>query len=103
MRKKKGVRSKGSPRKVEVGLKSGGELSRKRWGCKLPWVGSIEKKSRTGVFFSFARIDRKTPVLRLAIYSIQISLCGLRSTRYQGRGEPDSPVVNLKRAADGRR
>ena len=48
----------------------------------------------------FARIERKTPVLRPALQSKQSILCGLR--RRLGRG-PNGQIVSLKKAADGKR
>ena len=52
---------------------------------------------------TFARIERKTPVLRPAFQSNRSSLCGLHRSRDRGRGGPDGHIVSVKRAADGRR
>ena len=52
---------------------------------------------------TFARIERKTPVLRPAIQSKQSSLCGLHRSRDQEGGGPNGQIVSVKRAADGRR
>ena len=41
---KERVRSKGSPGKFRVGLKRRGELNKRRWGGRLAWWGSTEKK-----------------------------------------------------------
>ena len=49
---------------------------------------------------TFARIERKTPVLRPALQSKQSSLCGLH--RSEDRG-PNGQIVSVKRAACGRR
>ena len=49
---------------------------------------------------SFARIERKTPVLGPALQSNQSSLYGLHRNRNQGRGNPNG---SIKRAADGGR
>ena len=51
----------------------------------------------------FARIERKTPVLRPALQSKQGSLCGLHRSRDRGGGAPNGLIVSVKRAADGRR
>ena len=51
---------------------------------------------------TFARIERKTPVLRPALQSKQSSLCGLHCSGYRG-GRPNGQIVSVKRAADGRR
>ena len=52
---------------------------------------------------TFARIERKSPVLRPALQSKQSSLCGLRRRRDRGGGGPNGYIVNVKRAADGSR
>ena len=41
---KKRVRSKVTPRKLGVGLKRRGQLNKKRWGWRLAWWRSTEKK-----------------------------------------------------------
>ena len=48
----------------------------------------------------FARIERKTPVLRPALQSKQSSLCGLHCCRDRG---PNGQIVSEKRTADERR
>ena len=45
----KRVRSKVIPRKVGVGLKRRGELSKKRWCWKLVWYDSTEKKETSNL------------------------------------------------------
>ena len=52
---------------------------------------------------TFARIERKTPVLRPALQSKQSSLCGLHRSRDRGGGGLNGRIVSVKRAADGRR
>ena len=52
---------------------------------------------------TFARIERKTPVLRLALQSKQSSLCCLHRTGDRGVGGPNGQIVRVKRTADGRR
>ena len=52
---------------------------------------------------TFARIERKTPVLGPAFQSKQSSLCGLHRSGDRGRGGPNGQIVSVKRAADGRR
>ena len=51
----------------------------------------------------FSRIERKTPVLRLALQSKQSYLCGLHRSGDRGRDGPNGQIVSVKRAADGRR
>ena len=92
---KERVLSKVTPRKVGVGLKRRRELN-KRLGWRLAWWGSTEKDA-------FARIERKTPVLRPALQSNQSSLCGLHRSRDRDGGGPNGQIVSIKRAADGRR
>ena len=52
---------------------------------------------------TFARIERKTPVIRPALQLKQSSLCGLHRSGDRGGGEPNGQIVSVKRAADGRR
>ena len=52
---------------------------------------------------TFARIERKTPVLRSALHPNQSSWCGLHRSGDRGGGGPNGQVVSVKRAADGRR
>ena len=52
---------------------------------------------------TFARIERKTPVLILALQSKQICLCGLHRSKNQGGGVPNGQIVIIKWASDGRR
>ena len=52
---------------------------------------------------TFARIERKTPVLIPALQSNQNSLCGLYHCGDRGGGGPNGQIVSVKRAADGRR
>ena len=52
---------------------------------------------------TFARIERKTPVLRPALQSKQSSLCGLHCSGDRGGGGPNGQIVSVKRAADRRR
>ena len=52
---------------------------------------------------TFARIERKTPVLRLALQSKQSFLCGLHCCGDREGGGPNGQIVSVKRAADGRR
>ena len=68
-------------------------------GRRLAWWGSTEKKA----CLTFARIERKTPVLRPALQSKQSSLCGLHRSGDRGGGGPNGQIVSVKRAADGRR
>ena len=71
---KERVRQMATPRKVGVGLKRRRELNKRRLGWRLAWRGHAEEK---GGGLTFARIERKTPVLRPALQSKQSSLCGL--------------------------
>ena len=60
----------------------------------------IHRKERG---LTFARIQRKTPVLRPALQSNQSSLCGLHRSRDRGEGGPNGLIVSVKTAADGRK
>ena len=51
---------------------------------------------------TFARIERKTPILRPVLQSYQSSWCGLHCSRDQGEEGPNGQNVSIKRAADGR-
>ena len=93
------MRSKVIPRKVGVGLKRRWDLSNRRLGWRLAWWRSTEKKGG----LTFARIERKTPVLRPAIQSKQSSLCGSHRSRDRGEGGPNDQIVSVIRTADGRR
>ena len=52
---------------------------------------------------TFARIERKTPVLRPALQPKQTSSCGLHRSGNRGCGGPNGQIVSVKTAADGRR
>ena len=60
----------------------------------------IHRKERG---LTFARIERKTPILRPALQSKQSSLCGLHHSGNQGGEGPNRQIVSVKIAADGRR
>ena len=96
---KKKVRLKVTTRRVEVELKRRGELNKRTWGWKLAWWGSIEKKRG----LTFARIKRKTPILRPALQSNQSSLCDLHRSRDRGGEGSNGQVVSITRTADGRK
>ena len=96
---KETVRSEVTPRKVGVGLKRRREPRRRRLGWKVAWWGSTEKKKN----LTFARIERKTPVLRPALQSKQSSLCGLHRSGDRGGGGPNGHIVSVKRQHDGRK
>ena len=52
---------------------------------------------------TFARIERKTPVLRPALQSKQSSLCGLHRSKERGGVGPNGQIVSVNTATDGRR
>ena len=52
---------------------------------------------------TFARIERKTPVLRRSLQLKQSSMCGLHRSGDRGGGEPNGQIISIKRAADKRR
>ena len=76
-----------------MGLKRRGVLN--RWGWRLVW-------EEGGLIFT--RIKRKTLVLRPALASVESKLLvwPYRSRDKWG-GEPNSQIISIKRAADGRR
>ena len=88
---KERVRSKVIPRKVGVGLKRRRELSKRRLCWRLAWWGSTKKKRG----LTFARIERKTPVLRPAQQSKQSSLCGLHRRGDRRRGGPNGQILSV--------
>ena len=53
--------------------------------------------------FTFARIERKTPILKSALQSNQSFLFGVYRSRDLGGGRPNGQVVSIKRATDQRR
>ena len=59
---------------------------------------NLEKRS-----FTFARIERKTPMLIPALQSKQSFLCGLHRSGDRGGGGPNGQIVSVKSAIDGRR
>ena len=52
---------------------------------------------------TFARIKRKTSVLRPALQSKQSSWCGLHRSGNQGGGGPNGQIVSVRRTTDGRK
>ena len=60
---KKRVLSKVTSKKVGVGLKRRREFNKRRSGWRLAWWRSTEKKGG----LSFARDERKAPVLRIVL------------------------------------
>ena len=52
---------------------------------------------------AFVRIERKTPILRLALQSKQSSLRGPHRCRNRRGGKPNGQIVSVKRVADRRR
>ena len=53
--------------------------------------------------FTFARIERKTPVLRPTLQLKQSSLYGIYRSGDRGGGGPNGQIVSVKRTADGKR
>ena len=86
-------------RKVEVGLKRRWELSKRRLGWRLAWWGSTAKKEALHLRGLRARhqySDQRSNQNRAFCVASTAS-------RDQGRGGPNSQIVSIKRAADGRR
>ena len=96
---KERVRSKVTPRKVGVGFKRRQEPRKVGVGLEVSLVGIYREKGG----LTFAWIERKTPVLRLALQSKQSSLCGFHCSGDQWGGGPNGQIVSVKRAADGKR
>ena len=92
--------SKVTPRKAGVGLKRRRDLSKRSWGWKLAWWGSAENKEGG---LTFARIERKTPVLTPALQSNKSSLCSLHRSRDRRLRGPNDLLFSIKSIADGRR
>ena len=76
------MRSKVTPRKVAAELKGWGGVEQEEFGLEVSLVG-IDREGH----LTFARVERKTLVLRPALQSKQSSLCGLH--RSSDRGKED--------------
>ena len=85
--------SKVTPRKVGVGLKWRREPSRRRLGWRLAWWGSTDKKEASHLLGLRGRHQ----------YSDQHSYENRAPCGDRGGGGPNSQIVSVKRAADGRR
>ena len=92
---KERVRSEVTPRKVGVGLKRRREPSKRRLGWRLSLVGIHQEEGG----LTFARIKRKTPVLRPAIQSKQSSLCGLHRNGDRRGGRTKWPDRQRKQSS----
>ena len=84
---------KGDPKKGWSGIET------EEVGLEVSLVGIHSEEGG----LTFARIERKAPVLRLVLQLKQSSLCGLHRSGDQGGGGPNGQIVSIKRAADGRR
>ena len=60
----------------------------------------IQREERS---LTFARIERKTPMLRPELQSNQSFLCSLHHSRDRGGGGPNAQIVSIIKAADRRR
>ena len=89
----------GDPKKSWSGIETEAGAEQEEVG---PEASLVEIHREEGGL-TFARIERKTPVLRPALQSKQSSLCGLHRSRDRGGGRPNGQIVSVKRAADGRR
>ena len=69
------------------------ELSKSSLGWRLAWWGSTEKKESSHLLGLRGRHQ----------YPDQSSLCGFHRSRNRGGEEPNSQIISVKRAADGRR
>ena len=95
---KERVRSKMTPRKVEVGLKQKQEPNKRRLGWRLAWWGSTEKKEASHLLE--LRGKHQCSVQHSNQNS---SLCGFHRSGDQGGGGPNGQMVSIKRTGDGRR
>ena len=86
----------GDPKKGGSGIEMEAGVELEEVGLEVSLVGiHCEERGLT-----FARIERKTPVLRPALQSNQSSLCSLHRCGDRGRGGPNGQIV---RAPDERR
>ena len=88
------MRSKVIPRKVKVELKWKEELNNKGWALRLAWWVSTEKEASRllGLRGSSQYLDQRCSRIRAP--------CAAET---EGESGPNSQVVSIKRAADGRR
>ena len=96
---KERLRLKATPKGSWSGIETEAGVEKNEVGLEVGLVGIHEKKGG----LTFARIERKTPVLRPALQSKQSLLYGFHSSRDRGGGRPNDQIVSVKRAADGRR
>ena len=89
---------KGGPNKSRSSIEAERGVDQEETRMKISLMGINRKEGLT-----FARIDRKTPVLRPILQLNQGSLCVFRNNWYRGGEKPDSQVVSIKRTADERR
>ena len=88
-----------TPKKVGVGLKRRREPSRRRWGWRLVWWGSTEKKETSHLLALRGRHQysdqcssrNRAPCVASTAMEIEVG------------GGPNGQIVSVKRAADGRR
>ena len=71
--------------------------------CKITTTSREHTYKALRLPYIFARIERKTPVLRPALQPKQTSSCGLHRSGNRGCGGPNGQIVSVKTAADGRR
>ena len=93
------MRSKVTPRKVEVGLNRRREPTKRRLGSRLAWWGSIEKKEASHLLglrgrhqYSDQRYNRN-----------RAPCVSYTAVRIEWEGGPNDQIVSVKRAADGRK
>ena len=97
------MRSKVTPRKIGVGLKSRRELIKKRLGWTLAWWKSTKKKETSHLLGLRGRYSPIKTVLKPALQLKQSSLCSLHRRGNRGARRPNGQIISVKRAADGKR
>ena len=96
---KERVRSKVTPRKVEVGLKRRREPSRRRLGWRLAWWGSTEKKQTS----HFLELRERHQYLDQRSNRTKAPCVASTEVGAEEGGGPNGQIVSVKRAADGKR
>ena len=82
---------KGDPKKSGCSVEVHRKFEQVETGIKISLLG-IDQKERK---FTFARIEKKTLVMRLALQFYHGSLFDLRSSRYIAEKVPDDQAVKI--------
>ena len=81
----------GNSKKSESRIEAERKIKQRVAGLR---ISRVEIHGKGGL--TFARIKRKTPIVRSALHSNQVLLFGFRHSRYRAGGGPDGQVVSIK-------